>query len=320
MLPAATVLHLTLPAEDTLRLARDAAGWTLTELPQARAAPLAPIRAEAAAGRLLLAAASPSQVVSVPDPATGAALLVGTERTPGEAVPVALNSPDYRLLATLQGVAIEPISDNDVLRLAAPGFALEGGEGRGLALAPADAATRAAADAALLTRRWDFPALPIAALWRRLQAAMDDAANAPPQARAARRLTAVQALLALGLDAEAAALAQLAATEDARAAEAPDAAGLAAVAALLAERPERSAAIDDPRLSGSDEVALWRAVRQAELQPDAPAAASELATTLPLLLAYPAPLRERLLPLAAETMVLGDAPRRGAAAAGGAQG
>ncbi len=307
MLPAATVLHLPLPAQDTLRLARDIDGWTLTELPQSDAAPLAAIGADAAAGRLLLTATSPAQIVSVPDLATGAVLLVGTQQQPGEGVPVALRSPDFRLLATLQGVAVEPISDNDVLRLAPTGFVLEGGEGRGLALPPADAGTRAAAEAALLTRRWDFPALPIPALQRRLQAAMDDAANAAPQARAARRLVAVQALLALGLDAEAAALAQLAATEDARAAEAPDAAGLAAVAALLAQRPEQSAAIDDPRLSGSDEVALWRAVRQTELRPGAPAAARVLATTLPLVLAYPAPLRERLLPLAAETMVLGDA-------------
>ncbi len=307
LLPAATVLRLPLAADVTLRLARDAAGWTLTEWPQGTAPPLAAILAEAAAGRLLLTAASPAQIVSVPDPQTGTLLLVGTERRPGEAVPVAQHSPDYALLATWQGVVVEPVSDNDVLRVAAPGFVLEGGGARPLALATSDGATRAAAAAAQLTRRWDLPPLPVPALWRRLQTALDDDADAPPQARAARRLTAVQAQIALGLDAEAQALARLAATDDARAAEAPDAPGLAAVAALLAGRPDQSAAIEDARLSGTDEVTLWRAVRAAEMREGAPAAASEFAATLPLLLAYPEPLRSRLLPLAAETMVLGGA-------------
>lgn len=313
LLPAATVLRLPLAPGDTLRLARVDAGWALTVTAEAAAAPLAPIRPDAVDGRLRLPAASPSQVVSVPDPATGAALLVGTEHTSGEAVPVTRRAPDYGLLATFQGVAVEPVSDEDVLRVAPPGFVLEGGAGRPLAMAPADAGTLAAADAARLTRRWDLPALPVPALLRRLQAAMDDAANAPPQARAARRLLAVQAQLALGLDAEAEALARLAATDDALAAEAPDAAGLAAVAALLAGRDGDSAAIEDPRLTGTDEVALWRAVRRAQAEEGAPAAATVFSATLPLLLAYPAPLRERLLPLAAETMALGgerDAARR----------
>ncbi len=313
LLPAATVLRLPLAAGDTLRLARGPAGWTLTEPTQDAVAPLAAIRAEATAGRLLLSAASPAQVVSVPDPATGATLLVGTEQTPGEAVPVALRSPDYKLLATFQGVAVEPVSDNGVLRVGPPGFVLEGATGRPFALAASDGATLAAADAARLTRRWDFPGLPIPALRRRLQAAMDADADAPPLARAAPRLLAAQAELALGLDVEAEALAQVAATDDPRAAEGPDAAGLGAVAALLAGHPDAAAAIDDPRLTGTDEVALWRAVRQAQMQEGAPAAATVFGTTVPLLLAYPAPLRQRLLPLAAETMVLGgahDAARR----------
>jgi hypothetical protein len=142
-------------------------------------------------------------------------------------------------------------------------------------------------------------------LLRRLQAATAAVAAAPAQSRAAGRLEAVQAQLALGLGAEAHALATLAATDDARAAEAPDAAALDAVAALLAGRMHEAGALDDPRISGTDEVALWRAARLAWRHEGAPEAAAVFSATLPLVLAYPKALRRRLLPLAAETMALG---------------
>ncbi len=305
VLPAATVLRLPLAAAATLRLARDAGGWTLTVLDGAAAPTLAPIRPEAEAGRLRLVATAPGRVVSVPDPATGGTLLVGTQRSAGEGVALERHAPDYVLLATLQGVAVEPLADADLLRAAPPGFVLEGGAGRALAIPVEDAATRAAVDAARLTRRWDLPALPEPALRRRLRTALDDAANAPPQGRTPSRLAAVQAELALGLDAEAEALARLTAAEDARAAEAPDAGGLAAVAALLAGRDAEAGALADDRLSGSDEVAFWRAVRTAQAEEGAPAAAGVFAATLPLPLAYPPPLRDRLLPLIAETLAEG---------------
>jgi hypothetical protein len=305
VLPAATVLRLPLPVGQALRLARAPNGWAVRVLAADEAPDLAPIRPETAAGEVRMPAAHAGQIVSVPDPVTGADLLVGTETAAGEAVPVERRTPDYALLATFLGVALAPVSDADTLRAAPPGFVLQPGSGRSLALGAPDAEVQAVAEAARLTRRWDFPALPLAALSRRLQAALDAAANAPPQSRSALRLAAVQAQLALGLGAEAEALATLTETEDARAAQAPDAAGLAAVAALLAGRVDEADAIEDPRLSGSDEVALWRAVRVALRHEGAPEAAPAFAATLPLLLAYPEPLRARLLPLAAETLVGG---------------
>jgi hypothetical protein len=305
LLAAATVLRLPLPPDATLRLARIPGGWGLTEAATSEAAALTPIRPAIADGRMRLPVTTPGQVISVPDPATGGALLVGTLGVAGEAVVVARRAPDFTLLATMQGVAVEPLSDADELRAAPPGFVLEGAAGRGLAVDPTGTEALAAAEAARMTRRWDLPSLPEAALLQRLQSATDAAAAAPSQARTAARLDAVQALLALGFGAEAEALARLAIAEDARAAESPDAAGLAAIGALLAGHAGGSAAIEDARLSGSDEVALWRAVRRAQAQEDAPDAAAVFAAVHPLLLAYPAPLRDRLLPLAAESMVLG---------------
>jgi hypothetical protein len=345
LLPAATVLRMPLPPGAGLRLARADTGWALTRVTQPP--DLAPIRGDVADGTMRLAAAAPGAVVSVPDPDTGDALLVGTQTQSGQGVPVTRHTPGFTLLETLQGVAVDPASDSLALRIAPAkqfaGFVLaaegnaaafvpsppaksdakadaKGGEtadavptppsesGHGVSLDPLGPEAVAALDAAHMTRRWDFPALPTQALLRRLQAATDGAAAAPPQGRTAGRLAAVQAQLALGMGAEAEALANLSVSDDARAADSPDAIGLTAVAAMLAGRLDEADGIADPRLDGSDEVALWRAVHAAMKQEGAPAAASGFASTLPLLLAYPAALRDRLLPLAAETMVQGGEP------------
>ena len=376
LLPGATLLRMALPSEAGMRLSRAEEGWALTRVAQPPV--LAAIRGDITDGTMRLAAVAPSAVVSVPDPDTGGALLVGTQTQPGQGVPVTRRTPDFTLLETLQGVAVDPASDALALRVAPAkeftGFVLaaegdsavppkplppkpelkpgesaaakpaekgegkeagkdaakkpEGAEakaaekpapapltesGRGVALDPLGPEALAALEAARMTRRWDLPALPTEALLRRLQAATAGAAAAPPQGRTAGRLAAVQAQIALGMGAEAQALATLIVADDARATDSPDVVGLSAVSAILAGRLDEADRIDDPRLDGTDEVVLWRAVRQAMLREGAPDAAARFAATLPLLLAYPQALRDRLLPLAAETMVLGgeqEAARR----------
>ena len=187
------------------------------------------------------------------------------------------------------------------------GFVIEPGAGVRLAFGkPSEDA--AAADANDFSRRFDFPALPTEALFRRMQANVVSAAAAPPQDRAGPREGAAEAMLALGLGAEAQSILTLAAAEDARALTDGRLPGLTAIAALLAGRPAEAAGIEDPALTGTDEVALWRAVRAAMLQEGSPEAAPAFAAALPLLLAYPAALRDRLLPLAAETMALAGLP------------
>jgi hypothetical protein len=108
--------------------------------------------------------------------------------------------------------------------------------------------------------------------------------------------------------------------EDAREAENPDAGALLAIASLLAGRPQDSAGLTDTRLDRTDEVALWRAVRTVARTDDglppedgAGPPAPTLAATLPLVLAYPAALREPLLPLFAETLALGGEEKAAAA-------
>ena len=301
LLPNATVVRLRPPPATELVMRRNRDGWVAT-LAAAAANPSA-IEPRLVDRQLVIAAAMAGQVVNVADPDSGGLLLVGTMREPGQAVTVARRTSEFILLPTFQGVVLEPLADSIFLRGTKEGFVL-GAEPSGLALAPARADDTAFAQAAALTRRFDFPPLPSDALGRRLQAEIDAVAAAPPLSRGRKRREAAQTMLALGLGAEAEALLRLAAIEDAREVDNPDAIGLRAIAAILAGRENNVEGLADPRLTGTDEVALWRAVRDATRREGSPEAAPVFAATMPLLLSYPSELRNRLLPLAAETMAI----------------
>ena len=83
------------------------------------------------------------------------------------------------------------------------------------------------------------------------------------------------------------------------------------------DREDIADALGDPRLLGLDDVAFWRAYGRARWPGRSPesgptgasAAAPVFAATLPLVLAYPAALRSRLLPFVAETLVAGGETR-----------
>ena len=305
LLPAATVIRLQLPAGADLALTHAQDGWIVAAGPAASA--VRPIEPVLTARRLMLGTDAPGEVVNVADPDTGGVLLVATERQPGAAVPAPHRTSEFVLLRTWLGIAVEPLADSVFLRPAKDGFVL-GAEPGGLPLVPPSADEAAFADASDLTRRYDFPPASSAALVRRLQGEVAAAAAAPPLGRAIKRRAAAQTMIALGLGAEAQAMLQLAAVEDARAADDPDARGLAAIAALLAGRDGEAGGLDDPRLGGTDEIAFWRAVSEADRHEGSAQAASVFAATAPLLLTYPEALRDRLLPLVAETMALNGAP------------
>jgi hypothetical protein len=112
-------------------------------------------------------------------------------------------------------------------------------------------------------------------------------------------------MVALGWGAEAEAMLGLAAADDPVLASTPELVGLTGIAALLAGRPTEADGLVDTRLNGSDEMTLWRAVREAALTPGSAQAASGFASTVPLLDVYPTALRQTLLPIAFETMIEG---------------
>jgi hypothetical protein len=153
-----------------------------------------------------------------------------------------------------------------------------------------------------MTRLFDLPSAPLPALLQRERNAMLDVAAAPPLGRGPPRLRAAEALLALGLGPEAQTMAAMAMREDPRAAEDPRAHALHGAAALLAGRLAEADGLLHPRLPDSDEAALWRGLLAAARGIDG---AGPIAAGLPLLRAWPEPLRDRLSPLAAEALAAG---------------
>ena len=301
LLAEATVLRLRL-ADRELAIGETQHTWHVGVV--ASAAPARPIPMQVADGRVRLPADAVGAVVAIPDPGSGATLLVGTQRTTGQGFSTLRQTPEFSILPTWQGIAVEPLADSLVLRAGNDGFLLTGGN-HGLAISLSSTAMQAQTDASAMTRRFDLRNQPLETLQRRLRSQVLAAAMAPPRARGAPRQRAAETMIAMGLGAEAQAMLQLAATDDPAAGATAAGTGLGAIAALLAGRIEDADGIEDPRLTGSDEVTLWRAVRTAEKAHGSPLAATAFAVTTPLIAIYPAALRKRLLPLAFETMIEG---------------
>ncbi|MDR3533182.1 MAG: hypothetical protein P4L90_21815 [Rhodopila sp.] len=302
LLPGGTLLRVPLPPALSLALTQMPRGWRIAAL--TTALKRQPIAATFADGRLNLAAEQSGDVVSLADPDTGATLLVGTQHRPGQGVATMRRSTEFILRPTTQGVVVEPLSDSTALKPSPTGFTLSGGSA-GLALSSPTSMTDVLMDAAHLTRRLDFPTMPPDALLRQAIQQLADASTAPPMARGFKHHVAAENLMALGLAAEAESLLHMAAEQDPREAASADTGALTAIAALLAGRKDEADALSDPRLDGSDEIALWRAVRQAMRDEGSPQAAAVFASTAPLVFQYPAPIREHILPLIIETMIQG---------------
>ena len=299
--PVATTLQVPL-VSGSVALTRETPGWRIVPSPLPRAAAGAQaagaVVPEQAGDDVVFKLAQPGRVVAVADPVTGGGLLIGTVNPAAGAaggLPDGANVPGAAILPTWAGVAVEPFSDDLVLRAAPVGFVLSA----------SGAATVAPAAPVALTRRFDFPDQPIPALMQRLRAATAAAAAAAPRARTPGRVAAAQAMLALGLGAEAQSVLSLVAADDPT--PPADVAALSAIAGLLAGRVTVAGGLDAAALDGSDEIALWRGVRDAMLG-RTDAAARVLPGLMPLALAYPAPLRDRVLPIVAETAVLADHP------------
>ncbi len=299
--PTGTLLRIPHRGDQTLSLRRTQEGW-LVRLghPNRPSSPLLPV---VQANRILLPADNTGRVVTFSDPQTGQNLEVATLRTAGPGVPVMYSAPEFSILPSWQGVVVEPLSDRVTLHNSREGAVID----TGAVFSAAAESAHPLADAAVLTRRYDFPALPVPSLLRRLQAQMVDEGAAPAQDRLATRKLAAQTMLALGLGPEAQSLLKLAEADDPRAADDADFQGLSGIAALLSDRPNEADGLLRPELNGNDEISLWRAVLAASRQEGSPEAAALFAATTNLILSYPAALRDRLLPLAAETMAAGGA-------------
>ncbi len=302
LLPAATLFQVDLPPDRHLALARVPQGWRLLALPAAaRRQAILPVPE---AGHIALAADLPGSVIGLADPDTGATLLVGTQRRPGQAITVRRRTGQFILRQTIQGVVLEPLADTIQMQTTRQGFSLSGSAGP-LAVSPVTPAMQASIAAAQLTRTLDLPMLRPGTLFRRLEGQLLEAGGTPPLSRGPPHRAAAETLVSLGFAAEADSLLRAMAAQDPREASKPATEALMGMTALLAGRPNDADPLNDKRLDGTDEIDFWRAVRMAMADEGSPAAAAVFATTGALITAYPPPVAEHFLPLVVETMLLG---------------
>jgi hypothetical protein len=309
--PAATLLRIPAAAPATARVLPAERGLIVEVLAAGGSGEesIAAEVIEAPGGRrLLLRTAGAARAVHLADPETGELLLVGTLRSGEARQPVGRAFAQFSLVPTLRGVAVATQSDHLTLRAQADGFVLAAGPqlDAGLAVSPGAADVSDALAGYGLTRSFDLPALPQAALAERVRFLRGEAAAAPPLARARPRLALAEAMLALGFGVEARAVLDIAAAEDPAIGATPRWAALAGAASLLAGRlDEARPALKDRRLDGTDEITLWRAWL-ADQEGEPPSATAPLyAASAGLVPAYPDALRLRLGVAASEAMAAG---------------
>jgi hypothetical protein len=301
----ATILQMRLAQPGTLRPRRDGNTWVLEAFRDAVEAnrALTAITPELEQGpptRLVLRAARPGRSLTVLDPETGSPLLVGTLREPGQAVAIARRLPEFQVLPAMLGIAVLPRGDNIQLRALNDRFILQASGMDSLRLG-ADAGREPLAEAATLSRILDLPSASSATLLERLRTASANIAGSGPLARSEARRHLAETFLALGMPQEAQAMATLALQEDPRAGADARLVMVQAAAALVAGRDAEARQLENPQLPATDETTLWRGLLAAA-RGDHAVAGPAIAASLPLLISYPRPLAQRLLPIAMESL------------------
>ncbi len=301
----ATILQMRLAAPGTLRPRREGNAWVMEAFRDAVDAnramtAIAPELDQGPPVRLVLRAARPGRSVNVLDPETGSPLLVGTLREAGQAVAIGRRQPEFQLLPAMLGVAVLPKGDNIQLRALNDRFILQASGMDSLRLG-ADAGREPLAEAATLSRIMDLPSANASTLLERLRTASANINEAGPLGRSEARRHAAETLLALGMAQEAQAMATLALQEDPRAGADARLIMVQAAAALVAGREAEARQLENPQMPSSDETTLWRGFLAAA-RGDHAVAGPAIAASLPLLLSYPRPLAQRLIPIAMESL------------------
>lgn len=285
--PTATVLRLRLAEGLRAILSRDATGWKLG-LSDKPASPTAiPIQREPGAegGRLRLVVASATSRLDLTDPEVGDMLTVVPVAADARGIGNAVQYPQFMLLPTVQGIAVQPKSESVQVKISTSG--VEIGASDGLVISPDAAGGRAMLlDVERWRREGDFASAK--------QALQKTLASAPAAGRNAARLDLARFYFARGFHTDALAVLARLQSDDPAAAKDRKFRALRGAARLQAGQFTRAGDdLNDAVLDGDPEIGLWRGWLKAE-QGDAPAAKAAFAAGADALNGYPPELRGRL--------------------------
>lgn len=297
---AATVLRLRLRSDRVPLLRSDHGAWILDFAPVAPAPaqpiPVAVAHDEKRRARLTFEASEAAAPLAITDEETGRTLIIVPVRTPGAGVTEEKVLPELRVLATSQGIAIEPGTDSLQVRQSEHGIELTSPNGLQLSAQPPAAEVAATADG---DKRpyWLEPRTPIdeptqstRERKRQLERATAEAAG---PAREQARLDLAAFFLSEGLAAEA--YGTLALVVEARPAAISDAdirlmQGAAAV--LLGRTDEAETDLASSAVAATEDGRLWRTIADASAgRLESADAVERIEPALSLIEAYPKPLR-----------------------------
>ena len=304
----ATVLRIAAEAGIQPRLERDGLAWILRFSPAAPGTgePITPTPdfSSAAGPRLVLPVAEPGSPLAVTDPEIGDTLVVVPVVPLASRVGATYTYPQFRLLASVQGIVVQPLIDTLRVRSLRDGVDITSSDG--LAISPVANAAQSAAppvgpDRLLDPRGWtDDRSAGFAARRRTLERSVIDSTGAE---RERNRLRLAQFLLGHRFAAEALGILALATEERPALAAEPKLLLLRGAARVMAGRTAE--ARDDlarAGASGVDEVGLW-AVAAGATAGEWPADLSRLPQWTAIALGYPAALRAPLTSMLAEAAI-----------------
>lgn len=310
----ATVLRIAVPGLMTPWLLREDDTWILKldrGVPSSEGAIQMLVEGGPGQGHASFPVESPGRVISFVDPARGDRLIVATLSTAGHRTLRDREFPQFRTLASYQGLVVQPLSETLRVTTTTDAIELRDDEGlivsRGGSLALLKSNQRA-------PRRG--PRLFDLETWRRGDAEdfafnkhklLSAIAAADPDRVMAARLKLAEFFFAHGLSTEALSMVRLSQGRGQKGALDPRAHLIAAAAEFLTE--DYSAAAEGlfhPALAGEWEADLWRAALAAASQ-DWELAATGFAAAKELIDAYPQTVRARLRLLAAEaSLAIGE--------------
>jgi hypothetical protein len=314
-LDGATLLRLTAPADLAPVLRRTEAGWLVDLRPQL-ARPEVSVEPEVRAGgshsRVLFPVEGAGRLVALDDSDLGGRIYVLPVIEPGLGLPNAHEFPQFRALATYQGLAVAPRSDR--LKVARDEIGLQVTSGGGLLVTPQTAARRHVEEVPLAARGqrlFDLPA------WRLGDGELFEqnrhmlqrrvVASGPGQRLELDRLALGRFYFAHGLATEALSVLNLMTRDSPQFAQDPQVILLKAASLFLVQDYQAVAdGLAEPALAGEPEALVWRAAQAAAAQ-DWAYAAELFDQTEALIEDYVHPVRTRLWLLAAESrLAIGD--------------
>ena len=309
-----TILRLALPWSMVPSLRREGRSWYVDLRPD----PDEPetdlsveIESDTGGSRVLFRASGMADALRVRDPDLGDRLVIVPIPAPGLGLKIARSFPQFKALATYQGLVIAPLSDG--LRIVTQSEGLSVSDSNGLLVSPS-ADRRRVAGAALEPetgiRLFDLDG------WRRetlgtfaevKQALLGAIVNVPPELVDVARLDLARFYFAQGLATETLSVLRLISQENQRLAIDPQVILLRAASLFLLNDYERAGeTLREPALDGEWEAMVWQGASAAVAR-DWAQAVDRFTIAEPLIADYPSPVRGRLQLMAAEARLgIGD--------------